>query len=62
MVVLDELHIQTGGAVKFARVPTFQKESPFVAKDTRLQNQNIRNIRADSFHRSARSSSTRRSK
>jgi hypothetical protein len=63
MVILDELHIQFDLVPECARVPGFQKETALVLEDARLQEQNIRDFRADHLHgRDCRSSSIRRSK
>jgi hypothetical protein len=63
MVILHELYIQFELIPECARIPCFQEEPALVLEHARLQEQNIRDVRADHLHgRDCCSSSTRRSK
>src|SRR6267378_5973864 len=58
MVVLHELDVEPGGLHERLAVVAFQEEPARVLEHLRLEDQNLRNFRADDLHQKSRSEST----
>src|SRR2546425_257165 len=58
MVVLHELDVEPGGVLERLAVVAFQEEAARVLEHLRLEDQDLRNFRADDLHQKSRSEST----